>query len=115
MCIRDSLYVVVHGIFYIGGSNLKTENLRSELRKVHPILRLSASTLIHLDKELMITDAKRVPEDYKKMGSSPKPTPSTTAKLVFRFLNYWYSIYQLSTSTSFQQNPFPLFLSHLGK
>lgn len=63
---------VMHGVFYIGGPNIKSEDLRSDLRKVHPILRLSASTLIHLDKDLMITDAKRVPEDYKKMGLKSK-------------------------------------------
>jgi len=59
---------VIHGIFYISGSNLKTEAVREEIRKVHPILRLSASTLMHIDKDLLITDATRLPEDYKKMG-----------------------------------------------
>lgn len=62
-----SLYVI-QGMFYISGSNLKSSDLRSELRKVHPILRLSVSTLIHFDKTLIITDSNRLPEDYKKMG-----------------------------------------------
>lgn len=62
------LLYVIHGIFYISGSNLKTEAIRKEVLKVHPILRLSVSTLMHLDKDLIITDATRQPEDYKKMG-----------------------------------------------
>lgn len=62
------LLYVVHGIFYISGSNLKTPEIRQEVRKVHPILRLSVSTLMHFDKDLIITDATRQPEDYKKMG-----------------------------------------------
>jgi len=58
----------IHGLFYMSGDNMKSAGLKSEIRKVHPILRLSVSTLIHLDKELVITDADRSPEDYKKMG-----------------------------------------------
>jgi len=59
---------VVHGIFYISGNNLKSKSLSQELRQVHPVLRLSLSTLILMDKELIITDADRSPEDYRKMG-----------------------------------------------
>jgi len=62
----------VHGIFYYSGKNLKNPNLKSEITKVHPILRLSVSTVIHLDKSLIITDTNRVPEDYKKMGLKSK-------------------------------------------
>lgn len=58
----------LHGLFYMSGDNMKRSDIKSEVRKVHPILRLSVSTLIHLDKELIITDADRSPEDYKKMG-----------------------------------------------
>jgi len=59
---------VIHGIFYISSNNLKSPAVRQEIRKVHPILRLAASTLMHLDKDLLITDSNRLPEDYKKMG-----------------------------------------------
>lgn len=71
-----ALFLVVlysgHGLFYMSGDNLKDSALKSEMRKVHPILRLSISTLIHLDKGLVITDADRQPEDYKKMGLRTK-------------------------------------------
>lgn len=66
------LLYVVHGLFYISGSNMKSSSLRSEVRKVHPVMRLAVSTLIHLDKDLIITDAERQPEDYKKMGLKSK-------------------------------------------
>jgi len=62
----------LHGLFYMSGDNMKTTDLKSEVRKVHPILRLSVSTLIHLDKDLIITDADRLPEDYIKMGLKTK-------------------------------------------
>lgn len=61
-----------HGLFYFSGNNLKSDGLRKEMLDVHPILRLSVSTLIHLDKGLIITDADRLPEDYKKMGLRSK-------------------------------------------
>lgn len=66
------LLYVIHGVFYISGSNMKSSHLRYEILKVHPVLRLAVSTLIHLDKELIITDADRLPEDYKKMGLKAK-------------------------------------------
>ena len=58
----------IHGIFYFSTNNLKTPELRTELRQVHPILRLSVSTLTTLDNSLVITDSNRKPEDYRKMG-----------------------------------------------
>jgi len=58
----------IHGIFYISVKNMKSFELRSEIRKVHPILRLAVSTIMYLDNEIIITDAKRQQEDYSKMG-----------------------------------------------
>ncbi len=66
------IFYVAHGIFYFSSANLKNKSLQEEIRQVHPILRLSVSTIIHLDKSLVITDANRVPEDYRKMGLRAK-------------------------------------------
>lgn len=70
MMIATSLVIlyIVHGVFYLSAGNLKTKELTQEIREVHPIMRLAVSTLIHLDKKLIITDANRSPEDYRKMG-----------------------------------------------
>lgn len=57
-----------HGLFFLSGSNAKGDAVRSEFTSLHPILRLGVSTLIFMDADLMITDASRHPEDYKKMG-----------------------------------------------
>ena len=61
-----------HGIFYLSGNHFKNTALKKEISKIHPILRLSVSTLSHLDKNLIITDTNRLPEDYKKMGLKTK-------------------------------------------
>ncbi len=62
----------VHGLLFLSGANAKGQEVQSEFTKLHPILRLGVSTLIFVDPDLMITDASRQPEDYKKMGLPSK-------------------------------------------
>jgi len=62
----------LQGILFLSPSNLKSTALEKEISEVHPILRLSVSTLAFLDSDLIITDAQRVPEDYRKMGLRQK-------------------------------------------
>ena len=62
----------LQGLMYISAKNIKHPSLRSEFRSLHPILRLSMSTLLILDKKAILTDAQRIPEDYRKMGLKQK-------------------------------------------
>ncbi len=64
----------LHGILFISAKHWKTSDLKQEMTALHPILRLSLTSLIYLDSDLLITDASRVPEDYKKMGLKSKKT-----------------------------------------
>lgn len=57
-----------YGLFFISSDNVKNPALKAELTDLHPILRMGVSTFILLDKKMIITDASRIPEDYKKMG-----------------------------------------------
>ncbi|MFT5165657.1 MAG: hypothetical protein ACI8P3_000885 [Saprospiraceae bacterium] len=61
-----------HGLFFFSGKNAKTDGVRREYTSLHPILRLSISTILFIDNELILTDASRLPEDYQKMGLSKK-------------------------------------------
>lgn len=61
-----------HGLLFLSGANAKGEGVRQEFTRLHPILRLGVSTLIFMDADLMITDARRLPEDYRKMGLPTK-------------------------------------------
>lgn len=72
---RRSLFAIAlvgiycaYGLFFISGDNVKNPALRQEITDMHPILRMGISTFILMDKKMIITDASRVPEDYKKMG-----------------------------------------------
>lgn len=58
----------IYGLFYLSSSNAKSSQVQKEYRSLHPILRLSLSTLIFIDSDLMITAADRSPEDYGKWG-----------------------------------------------
>ncbi len=62
----------VYGLFFLSNTNAKSSEVHSEFTKLHPIVRLSISTILFLDHDLIITDAKRQPEDYKKMGLKTK-------------------------------------------
>lgn len=58
----------VYGLFFISSGNMKNPSLQKEITELHPILRMGISTFILIDKKMIITDASRVPEDYKRMG-----------------------------------------------
>lgn len=62
----------IHGLLFLSSSNAKSDRVRSGYNKVHPILRMGASTIAHLDSDLIITGTDRVPEDYKRMGLPSK-------------------------------------------
>lgn len=66
------LVYCVPGVLFLSAANAKHSEVQKEFRSLHPILRLGVSTLIFLDQSLILTDAKRQPEDYKKMGLSVK-------------------------------------------
>ncbi len=58
----------IHSLYFISGTNFKNPELKTEIRTLNPILRLAVGTLVMVDREAVITDANRVPEDYRKMG-----------------------------------------------
>jgi len=62
----------MYGLFFLSNTNAKSSEVHNEFTNLHPIVRLSVSTILFLDSDLIITDAKRQPEDYKKMGLSTK-------------------------------------------
>jgi len=55
-------------LFSLSQTNAKSDKIRNEYLSLHPFIRIASGTLIFLDKDLMITSASRVKEDYKDMG-----------------------------------------------
>ena len=57
-----------YGLLYLSGKNAKSPVVAREFRSLHPILRLGVSTILLIDRDLIVTDANRIPEDYGRMG-----------------------------------------------
>lgn len=57
-----------HGLFFMSTSNMKNRALAKEVRELHPIVRVAVSTIILIDRDLIITDASRSLRDYDRMG-----------------------------------------------
>lgn len=58
----------LYSVFYLARVNAKSDEMRSYYMAVHPILRVALSTVILVDPDLVITDMRRSPEDYGRMG-----------------------------------------------
>jgi len=57
-----------YSLLYLATVNAKSGPVRAYYGSVHPLLRLALSTLILVDRDMLITDTGRVPEDYGRMG-----------------------------------------------
>ncbi|PWJ34212.1 hypothetical protein BC781_111122 [Sediminitomix flava] len=62
----------VFAMLSFSAKNSKHPEIQAEYTSLHPFLRLGVRTLMLMDKDLLITDAKRIPKDYKKMGLATK-------------------------------------------
>ncbi len=60
-----------YGLLYLSAENAKTDQVASTYTRLHPILRLSLSTLLLVDRDAILTDTERSASDYGSMGLSP--------------------------------------------
>lgn len=58
----------LYSAFFLARVNTKSDEVRGYYMAVHPILRVALSTVILVDPDLVITDTRRSPEDYARMG-----------------------------------------------
>ncbi|HSM04925.1 MAG TPA: hypothetical protein VK858_09875 [Longimicrobiales bacterium] len=63
-----ALVFVIHGLLYVGLRNVKGDAVQAEYRSLHPLLRLGSTVLVLVDRDAVMTDASRIPEDYAAMG-----------------------------------------------
>ena len=57
-----------YSAFYLARVNAKTDAVRSYYSRVHPVLRIALATWILIDRDLVLTDSRRVARDYANMG-----------------------------------------------
>ena len=58
----------VYALVYLSSANAKSDHVRAYYASLHPLLRVGLSTLIVFDRDAVITDLARRPEDYRTMG-----------------------------------------------
>ncbi|HEX9704545.1 MAG TPA: hypothetical protein VGA20_04810 [Gemmatimonadales bacterium] len=58
----------LYTLLYISAGNAKSDGVRAQYLRLHPLLRVATSTLILADGDLLVTDMGRAPEDYERMG-----------------------------------------------
>lgn len=73
---RFSAVVVIayclYALVYVSSANTKTSDVRSTYTSLHPIVRIAVASIILVNKEMVITDAARTREDYRRMGLPPR-------------------------------------------
>lgn len=57
-----------YSLMYFSGTNVKSDEVRSTYLSLHPGLRIATSTLVLVDRDLVVTDMGRTPDDYRRMG-----------------------------------------------
>lgn len=65
------LAYLIYALVYVSSGNAKSDRVRAYYTSLHPLLRLALSTWILLDREIVITDLARRPEDYATMKLPP--------------------------------------------
>lgn len=69
---RIALPVVVaycgYTLLYLAKENAKTDAVREYYTSLHPLFRLALGTLLLADRDLVVTDVRRTPADYRRMG-----------------------------------------------
>src|SRR3989442_3581524 len=60
-----------YALVYLSSAHAKSERLRAYYASLHPLLRVALSTLILVDRDLVVPDLARGPGDYAAMGLGP--------------------------------------------
>ena len=55
-------------LLYLSSVNAKGTEVRAYYRSLHPILRVAVSTVILVDRDMVVTDVARAGGDYARMG-----------------------------------------------
>jgi hypothetical protein len=56
-----------YALVYVSSAHAKSEQVRAYYTALHPLLRVALATLLLADREVVMTDLARRPEDYRAM------------------------------------------------
>lgn len=58
----------IYALVYFSSAHAKSDRVRAYYGSLHPLLRVALSTLILIDRDMVVTDLTRRPQDYALMG-----------------------------------------------
>jgi len=87
------IFYCSYSLLYLASVNAKSPPVRAYYRSVHPLLRLALSTLILVDRDMIITDTGRQPADYGRMG-----LPTNTRTRHYKQADGWIHAADLRTT-----------------
>jgi len=87
------LFYCGYSLLYLASVNAKSDPVRAYYRSVHPLLRLALSTAILVDRDILITDTGRMPDDYGRMG-----LPTKTRSRHYKQADGWIHAVDLRTT-----------------
>jgi hypothetical protein len=79
-------------LLHLARENAKNDVVHAVYTATHPLLRLAVSTLILADRNTVITDLARTPDDYRRMG-----LPLNQRSLHYRQADGWVHAVDLRT------------------
>jgi len=82
----------MYGLLYLSSGNTKNPELSDGYASLHPLMRLGASIYFLFDRDVVVTDLERTPEDYLQMG-----LPITEASLHFKLEDRYVHAMDLRT------------------
>jgi hypothetical protein len=82
----------MYGLLYLSPGNAKNPELSDGYASLHPLMRLGASTYFLFDRDAVVTDLERTPEDYLQMG-----LPINEASLHFKLEDRYVHAMDLRT------------------
>lgn len=81
-----------YAVLYLARVNAKSDAVRQYYSAVHPVLRVALATAILVDQDMVVTDMRRVPEDYARMR-----LPANDRTKHYRQPNGWVHAVDLRT------------------
>jgi hypothetical protein len=81
-----------YAVLFLARANAKSDQVRGYYSAVHPVLRAAMGTAILVDPDIVVTDMRRVPADYARMG-----LPVFDRTLHYRQKNGWVHAVDLRT------------------
>jgi hypothetical protein len=61
-------FYALYCVLYLSSAHFKSPSERAYYRTIHPLLRVALATGVLIDRDAVITDVARAPEDYARMG-----------------------------------------------